>query len=454
MKTEEQTAVTAYPAPPGLVTSPDFTLTANGTEVWVEKITGGGPINVYNHEGIILEDFLPAGLPMEDLNAAGFSCTGPVTISVTAAEDITSYVIRPKSRGIAAQVQGRTLTFTIPGPQKLYVEINSCAHLAIFADAPEADVPAEGDPGVVYYGPGSHSPGTVELASNQTVYLAPGAVVTAEMRGDGLENITITGRGMLNGKVWVSNTTNLQVDGIFVRNTFGCCNGLINCTRSVYRNVKVFGREAVYSTDGINPLSCHGLTIDDCFIRTRDDCVSIKSMKRDQDIDGITISNCVLVGWMCADGVTLGFELNGSPIRNILVKNCDILYARGNGRTGGHAGFGIVCDGPAWVENIRFEDIRVEEQVEYKNLELIVTDGTLYGKGPAGHIQGVYLKDIAWENAGKPLVLAGYGPENLVEDVTFENCRVAGKPLTGLEDADFQVNEFVRNVTFVPEKNR
>ncbi len=110
-------------------------------------------------------------------------------------------------------------------------------------------------------------------------------------------------------------------------------------------------------------------------MRCRDDCVAIKSPDYDLSVDSVYVTNCVMVGWSCSDGVTLGFELNGGPVQNVVVKNCDILYARGGGRTEGHSGFSIVCDGPATVQNILFEDIRVEEQVEFKNLELIVTPG-------------------------------------------------------------------------------
>jgi hypothetical protein len=155
-----------------------------------------------------------------------------------------------------------------------------------------------------------------------------------------------------------------------------------------------------------------------------------------------------MVGWACSDGVTLGFELNGGPVENIFVKNCDILYARGGGRTDGHSGFSIVCDGPALVRNINFEDIRVEEKVEFKNLEFILTDGTLYGIDPPGNIKGIHLKNIQWENPGKPFIISGFSSSNLIEDITFENCSAGGKVLTSVADADFRINEFAKDIKF------
>lgn len=437
--------IVTYPAPPWLVTSPDFTVKANGTSIWVERI--GSKLKSFDYPPT---NPLYGSREMEDLNVANFSCSGSVTIKITASANIDSFKIRPKSRNIVSQLHGRDITFTITGPQKLYIEINGLPHLAIFANPLETNIPKQGDPGLVYFGPGMHSPGQIDLQSNQTIYIAGGAIVNADIRGDNLRNVTIAGRGILQGNVKISGTSNLNVSGIFIRNTKGWTNTLTDCHQSSYRNVKVFSYEALYSVDGINPVSCTNFTIDDCFMRCRDDCVSIKSTDTNLRVDSIFVTNCVMVGWSCGDGVTLGFELNGSPVRNVLVKNCDILYARSSGRTGGHSGFSIVCDGPALVQNIRFEDIRVEEQIEFKNLELIATKGTYYGKGPAGHIKGIYLKNIQWENKDKPFIISGYSLNNLVEDITFDNCKVGDKILTSLTDADFRVNSYVRNIKFLP----
>jgi len=157
-----------------------------------------------------------------------------------------------------------------------------------------------------------------------------------------------------------------------------------------------------------------------------------------------------MVGWACSDGVTIGFELNGGPVENIFVKNCDILYARGGGRTNGHSAFSIVCDGPAWVQNIHYEDIRVEENIEFKNLEFIVTDGTLYGEDPPGHIKDVYLKNITWENTDKPFIISGFSSDNKTESITFDHCISGGKVITSIDDADFRINKHTGNIKFIP----
>jgi hypothetical protein len=435
-------SVIVYPIPEGLTISPDFTVKVNGKDIPVERV-GGSTLDQSAGDTSLYHGVL------EDMNIASFSCPGAAEIVITAPENISNYLIRPKSRGIQAIVNERELRFSIPGPRKLYIEIDGLPHLAVFANPPEVDPPSEGDPGVIYFEPGIHNAGQIDLQSNQTIYIPAGAVVNANVRGNNLRNVRITGRGILQGNVRISDTENFTMDGIFIRNTKGWTNTLTNCHNSSYRNVKVFGYGNIYSVDGINPVSCRNFTIDDCFMRCRDDCVAIKSMNDSLRVDSIFVTNNVMVGWACSDGVTLGYELNGSPVENVLVKNCDILYARNSGRTDGHSGFSIVCDGPAWVQNIRFEDIRVEEQIEFKNLELIVTSGKYYGEDQPGHIKNVYLKNISWENAEKPFIITGFSPDNLVEDVTFDNCKVGNKILKSASDADFRVNEFSSGIRFI-----
>ena len=58
------------------------------------------------------------------------------------------------------------------------------------------------------------------------------------------------------------------------------------------------------------------------------------------------------------------------------------------------------------------------------------------------------MKNVIWENPLKPFTLVGH-PTRFVEDITFEDCYVGGKPLTCLQDADFQI-EFVKGLTFSP----
>ena len=151
--TKASAEIFLYPVPPGLTTSLILP-----TLHWLTINRYG--LNVSEASLQHLTISLYGSRDMEDLNVAAFSCSGAVTIMVKANANIDSFNIRPKSRNIKATVNGSEITFTINGPQKLYIEINNLPHLAIFADPPEVNPHKKGDSGVIYYGPGVHNPGT------------------------------------------------------------------------------------------------------------------------------------------------------------------------------------------------------------------------------------------------------------------------------------------------------
>ena len=420
-----------YPAVPGLRSSEVYRVSVSGKPLWVEAVGSGG---------------------MEDLHVARWAAEGLQEVSISVDGAVTSWTVQPKSAGIRAHAEGNVLRFTFDGPGKYYVQVGDLPFMALLADAPAAKAPSPKDKTVDFFAPGLHRVGEISLHDNQTIYLAPGAHLVADFVGSA-RNVHIYGPGSVDGRIRVERCEDLCVEDIFIRDTRHWVNRVIGSEHTVFRNVKVFSHTAVWGLDGIDPVSCRDFLIEDCFIRTRDDCISIKSKVLegydDPSSRDITVRGCLLVGWDHADGVTLGFELNGGAVENILVQDCDILRARGSGRTGGHSAFSIVCDGASDVRNICFENIRVESDIEYKNLEIILTEAQRYGNGEMGSIKGVLLKDISWENPNRPFLIIGHPKGGSVEDVTFVNCYVAGKLLTGPQDADFKM-EFTRGVRFVP----
>jgi hypothetical protein len=56
--------------------------------------------------------------------------------------------------------------------------------LHLFANPLEKDAPKQDDPNVVYFGPGVHDPGPIQIKNNQTLYLAGGAIVRPRIPPD------------------------------------------------------------------------------------------------------------------------------------------------------------------------------------------------------------------------------------------------------------------------------
>ena len=183
----------------------------------------------------------------------------------------------------------------------------------------------------------------------------------------GKQNISITGRGMIDGKGLTRKDTeragNVQGGSI---GTGDKAIALKNCRNTLIRDVTIYrgGHFGIIMTgcdvgtvdnvtidtnrDGFDIDCCKYLTVSNCKINTpSDDALVLKSsyaLKRPVLCEHITISNCVITGykvgtlldgtylpekvnWVCGR-LKLGTESNGG-YRNIAVTNCTFMYSSG-----------------------------------------------------------------------------------------------------------------------------
>ncbi len=434
--------VKPYPATEGLEQSRAYNVKINNQDIWTEKYVS----NLVMEQ---LPDWFsdPMVRKPQEQHIASFEGSGKLQVSLTVEGSPRNVKIRPASRKIMPVIEDNNISFNWEGPGQLVVEMDDMPPLFLFANSEEKNIPSPTGEGVKYFAPGIHKPGYIELKDNETVYIAAGAVVYGGIRATNASNIKVIGRGILDGNyqyqqmVKIENSSNILFEGVTVRNGRGWTNTLINCREVEYLNVKVLGFGP--SSDGINPAGSQGVRITNCFMRCTDDCVAIKAPNYNHPVKDIYVANNIMIGFAYADGVTIGFETNAEYVKNIVVRDCDILLARGGSRVEGHSGFSIICDGPAVISNIVFENIRVE-QSEIKLFELNITDGTLYDEDAPGHIRDVTIRNVEWFHDG-PIVIHGYNENNRVENVRFINCKVAGKPLKR-ESRNFSINQFTSNI--------
>ena len=443
----DKVGIVKYPAIPGLETSDLYEVHVNNRSIWVEKLISDMDLAKLP-EWFTREPYTKA---QQEIHIANFSCQSQILVTLKVREHINSVNIRPKERDIKYITEGNIIRFSLPGPDKLYIEINKLPPLCLFGNPFEDFKPDSTSSGVKYFGPGIHETGMITLEDDDTLYIAGGAIVYGGIRVKGASNVRVMGRGILDGgfkhrsMVVLEDGNDILFDGIMIRNGRGWTNTVIHCRKVKYKNIKVisFGP----SGDGINPVGSREMEISNCFLRCTDDCIAIKSPDSTYVVNNITIEDNTMIGYAFSDGVTIGFETNGPVVEDIVVRNCDILLSRGGSRVDGHSAFSIICDGPARIRNILYENIRIDDDV-LKLFELNITDGTAYGINPPGHIQDVHLKDIKWASR-RPIILKGFDETHRIQNVIFEDCTIGNVLLDKTWTDIFTVNEFVDNIQYV-----
>ncbi len=465
--------VVAYPAVPGLLTSTDFTVKANGTAIWVEKYEVPLPTAPYKSGEEDFRNKVSGYMGTQRTAFARFETDGGTRIEIETQENISECIVHPKSRNIAVSGIGtKKVTFDIAKADKLYVEIPGLPELYIFADEPEAEgtKPDPNDPTYHYFAAGQIYTLTEPLKivqgdTKRNVYIEAGAAVHGYIEFNSISSGggVLHGRGILDATsmagaynvIKMHYSQGINIKDLHMRTaTRGWMCYVFSSVHTTFDNVKITGYGA--NNDGIPSQGSKSLNIKNSFIRSTDDCITLKAEAGTADIT-VNVENCTMYGVASSDGFVAGYECKGQ-LNKVTVKNCDILGGRGSSMLGhGHAGFSVACDGPGPIKDITFENIRVENKVYENNLNLIVTDGTAYlqgsYRGQPGSISGITLKNIQWENAIKPIRIEGHSADHTVSDILFDGCTVGGLPLTATSTYYTtymvpNINEFTSNIRF------
>jgi hypothetical protein len=465
-----QAMVVTYPTPSGADKADDFVVRVDGKEIFV-----------YDSKVAAL---------------AYFSFNGKVTVTVTPNKDIDKVDIRPKSRGISPSVEGRTVSFQLDRPCNLSVEINGDIKrpLFLFANPLEQDPSKPGDKNVLYFEAGKiHEAGEIKVGSGQTVYIAGGAIVRGRIRAEGARNVRVIGRGILDGShrdyktqmVKLSGCSKVELNGIIVFNSYGWTLVPVKSDDVRISNVKVVGWRD--NDDGVDIVGCRNLTIDGCFLRTKDDCIAVKASPGYfeegesglRNVQTVRVIDTVLWNAEWGNAMEIGFELQTERVSDILFKDCDIIHVERGGT------FTIHNGDFAAVEDIRFENIRVEDSRE-KLIEFRVGLSIYSGDCPwelhrqnpqrkrsplgqwvpvegqeqkefaakRGIIRNVHFKDIAVTGSELPKsYLIGYDDAHGVENVMIENLRFNGQGILNAQDGNFTV-ERAKNIVFAGSGER
>ncbi len=358
--------------------------------------------------------------------------------------------------------------------------------------------------GTVYLPPGRYLTGPVVLKSNMTLEIDGGAtllgspdvadyplrddvwnpgkkVVAALISATDAENVTVRGRGTVDGqgsnwwklmgwparmKVKPENKTAQELEDIkklangrphlleFIRCKFTAVEQLhlINSPSwTIHPLLSEFVRvDGVTienpvpspNTDGINPESCRNVQISNCRIDVGDDCITLKSgkdaagRKVGKPDENITITNCVMLKGH--GGVVIGSEMSGG-VRNVTVSNCVFQGTDVGIRVKTQRGRGGVVEGLA-ATNIVMQDVKSAFTIT------MFYAGSEKEKGAFPVDEGTpRFRDFVFSNitargsktAGEVTGLK----EMLVENISFSNIHIdaeTGMKVTDAKDIDFR----------------
>lgn len=441
----------------GLIPSSDYTVTVDGKYCFTEFYsvpTPSGPnisprdANFVGRVGEYIGD-------RQDIAIARFVSDNPSSLVEISLPDYTE-TCRIKPEDAVADIAGigsKTITFKMASDSYAYVEIDDLPPLLISSEKKVPMTFDKKDPKVKYYGPGVHEAGEIVLESGDVLFIDTGAIVYGTVKMNGCKDVVITGNGILDtshqekgAAIHFDKCSDISISGILVRSSKG--GWMIvpsNCSDVRISDLKILGFGA--NNDGIDVVSNTDMHISHCFIRSTDDCIALKT-GRNSPSSGIFIDDCTFYGFASSDGVVVGYEAR-SPIDSVFVRNCDVLSCRGTSPTGGKSPFSIICDGPGPITNIFFENCRISGDVEFKNLEISVTNGQEYVFMEPGKVDNVVFRDVHWGNGDVPLMIWGHDAGHKVTNVTFENCTMGGKPFDSHKNGIVLVNRYTDMIKFI-----
>jgi len=449
----------------------------------------------------------------ELVNFLSLATDEAVTFEITPQKPFEDVIIRPLSLGIIPQINDGTITFTLEKPAYFTVEpFGRSNALHIFADPMPCYNIDYNDPNVIYYGAGEHNVGEIILKDNQTLFIDEGAVVYACISSIDAQNIKILGRGILDNSkntekilfeynaqnndtavknavrrhtVMLEYCTNIEIDGITIRDSLVYNIKPVACKNIHISNVKIVGCWR-YNSDGIDMHNCEDVVIDNCFLRTFDDSICVKGFDcyYDGDVEkavteamyrngkaydvfkNVVIKNCTIWNdWgKCLE---IGAETRAEEMYNIVFKNCDIIHVNSSVLDCHNVDYADVHDVVYENINIEYDNeipkpmLQSDDNEAYQNTDPDYTPFIIHvlsqyhheysaGGTRRGINHGITFKNINLYGRQKPLLhFKGSDSEHLTSDVVVENLYWNGELVTSFDNEDFIIDEHTDNIRYI-----
>ncbi|MGO4371104.1 hypothetical protein AB4Z21_09935 [Paenibacillus sp. MCAF20] len=378
-----------YDAPKGAASNDDFMVSV--------RVPGGEWQELFVYE---------AKVDMHNVRRASmvyFDMDGTVEVAILSKHLVVEQVtIRPLSYDIPFEQQGNRVIFKLDRPRKLAIEVNGerFANLHVFANKIDQAPPQPTDPNVLMLKPAIHrtediyrlaaTPNETSGKAPDTIYFAPGMHYLEET----LLRIP-------------SGTTVYVAGGAVVVGSFLCDN---------VKNVTIKGRGIVYLSDFHRFSAFRGVRI--------------------------VFSSDIMIG-------THGdYHKNGDTIENIVFENIDILEHH-EPQPNYWGAMAINAGDKNTVRNVKYSNIRVEDFELGQLFDIRVVWNKDYNPVAGNRIENVEFRDITYNGRNEnPSRIYGFDEERIAADIRFINVRINDKLVTDAESGNFDLNDFVKDVSF------
>jgi len=319
--------------------------------------------------------------------------------------------------------------------------------------------------GTIYFPSGTWLTGTIYLESHITLLLDPGCLLLgskekkdygrshklagaegetfsywAIIAGKNLENISICGRGTIDGQganfkykdgprpknIYLENCSDVTIEGLRLRSAGSWMQHYRRCDCLTIRDIVVFNHVS-YNNDGLNIDSCRDVIITGCTVDSDDDAIVMKSLSL-RPCENITISDCI-VSSHC-NSIKMGTE-SGGGFQNITVTNCAICSPRFSnviyGRQKGLAGVAMeIVDGGTLdrvaISNLTIRGVTVPIFMRLGNRARLYEKDQ--PKPDVGKLRNVIISNIIANECSQIGCSITGLPGHTIENVTLSNIQL------------------------------
>lgn len=412
-----------------------------------------------NHSRKWYSDYMP---PNARTPITYFDFEGVVEVTIEVPNiTLETASVSPMQYGITPVIdkEKHTVTFTITKPDQYTISFNNSPERAVhlFANEIETDIPSKEDEGVVYIGPGEWNIENIILEDNQTLYISGGAVVHGIVNANFAKNITVRGRGIIDGSKFngwkgkeayiplkFDNCENIAIRDIIVLNPNAWVCQAFNSNNGTIDNIKIISSRP--NGDGITLQSCQDYTVTNSFVRSWDDSLVIKNY--DDNSKNITFRNMQL--WTdFAQSMEVGYETNKGKRENAFIS--DISFENITVLHNFHKPVISVHNADdAAVSDITFKNIVVEnaqmgsgdgDEMPYLIDINIAQSSNWSSTRDRGTIKNITIDGVS-VLGGKNCAsrIKGFDEEHNIDGVFMKNITVFGEKITNLEQGKFEVD--------------